>query len=126
YAAELEEEDVETIKQLTSLAGLMDAEIYIAHFFPEDTMDYQQDADAFKAALREQVTYPRITLTSQTYGDLMAYIEKEVKERKADWLVVREREHGFWHDLFHKDVAEKLIDESDVPLLIYNDLKVSA
>ena len=121
YAADIDKSDVEITAQLVALAKGFDATVYLAHHFEEENMILQQDANEFKRALKERVQYAKLKTTSQTYGDLIEYIDKEIIRLEADWLVMHERKHNLFYELFHQDVVKKFMYHSQIPLLVYND-----
>ncbi|MFS4467884.1 universal stress protein [Maribacter sp. 2210JD10-5] len=125
YATDFEEDDIYAIRSLVKIAEPSNASLNIVHIATEGERDANDQMEWFKEMLRQKVTYDHIIFDITSDDTVYDGIRSYISSKKADLLVLLEREEkGFLNKLFHKDLTKKIESNINIPLLSFNQVYV--
>lgn len=122
YASDFEEEDVDVIHTLATIAKPFKAEIKVVHVATKDLPAADERMEWFKDMLKEKVTYEKldfeVLLDNDVYNALRIYIGNV----SADITAMLERKKGgFLKNVFQRDLVKKMKSYGKIPLLSFNE-----
>ena len=119
YATDFDKADTEAIEQLQALLQPVKPAIICVHISDNAQNDDQQKLQQLKQSLQTaQTSNIRFALLpGDDAGDAIA---KFVSQERIDLIGLTSRDHSTWGNLFNKNLAKKLILESQTPLLIFH------
>ena len=122
YAAEYTNEDKEALEEVVKFGSLFGAPIDVVHVTKEPNAD-TAEGDSFGRELQER--YPDVPMRFE------AVVSKHRDEGLKDYfmrengsvLAILRKDKGFLRELFTQSLAEKMIYQADVPLLVLHGRK---
>ncbi len=123
YATDYQEEDMDTLKRLVDLTSGFSPHIHALHITHNADFELKIRRAGFQKMLERETEYEKISVK--------ALVEKEGEEMiellngfasivEADLIVILKENKGFFDRIFHPSSTEKLIEETDRPVLVYH------
>ena len=123
YATDFEEVDLDTVKKLTEIAKVFNAEIKIVHIATNKEYDGKTQMAWFKELLENKISYKKITCEVLPSGDIYNSLRVYLVDVEADLIVFLEREHkGILDDILHRDLVKRMESYGQIPLLSFNKI----
>jgi nucleotide-binding universal stress UspA family protein len=122
YATDYRDSDLESIRQLSDIAVLFDAEILVVHMgelghsgTPERDQFY-----AFEKKVIAEIPYARLSFQYLVGVNIAYALNNAVKEFKADIVALSMRRRSMMAKLFERSLTKKMIYHTDVPVLAFH------
>jgi nucleotide-binding universal stress UspA family protein len=121
FATNYDVADVESFKQLLTLAKPFSASIQVVHIQTGGDEVEEQQANSFKHVVQQEVAYDAISFEVIEADDVPSGIEAYTKNQQVDGLALVKRKRNFLSSLFHSSITKKLSFHSKVPLLVFQE-----
>ena len=126
YATDYNEADIKNIKELIGLTRRFSPEIIALHVtgskdFEEKAMRY-----GFKEMLIKETEYDKIsinTIIDKENGNLGEIINDFALGKNAKLIVLLKENQGFLERIFKSSATKEILEESQLPVLIYHEKK---
>lgn len=122
FASTFHNSDLETIKELSTIASAFDAEVIIVHFV-ENEKDLETSSlimETFLARIREVITYPKITCQVYENKNPQNGIEKFTEIVDADIVALSTKSRNPIEKMFSKSITKEMSFHSKIPLLVFH------
>lgn len=121
FATDYEEKETENINFLIKLAKHHKASIEVVHVLETAFKNKEEKHYAHKLRdeLAKKLSYGKLDYKFLYWDDIEERLEILLKESNADLLALVERKRNFIDRLFHKSVIKKMVNHTQVPLLIF-------
>jgi nucleotide-binding universal stress UspA family protein len=121
FATDYEEKETENINFLIKLAKHHKASIDVVHVIETAFKNKEEKnyAHNLRDELAKKVSYGKLEYKFLYWDNIEERLEILLKESNADLLALVERKRNFIDRLFHKSVIKKMVDHTQVPLLIF-------
>ncbi|WP_295675412.1 universal stress protein [uncultured Mucilaginibacter sp.] len=120
FATDFDESDMLAIHYLAKLGKLLNFELEIIHIIHPDKSGKEKSQKEIE--LEEQVSrlkYPKITYHDIKGNDVAENIVRIYKESGAGLLAMVHHQHSFIMRMLHQSTTKKLLDNQEVPLMIF-------
>jgi nucleotide-binding universal stress UspA family protein len=123
YASDFEQEDISAISRLSKIAKIFKAKIKIVHISTKKEYHAEEQMQWFKEMLEQKVSYEKIEYALFYSDDVFNFLKIYLTEVNADWVAMLERKKkGLVKKLFHTDLVKKMKEQSNVPLISFNEV----
>lgn len=120
YATDFEIQDIQSIKKLEEIAKPFSALIEIIHVFETDEYSTRENMKKFKNLVLKNTSYPEIIFKIIASGKIKSGLLSVLKKENANLLVMLERKHNSYFNLFSdKDLVKKMEASVSIPILAY-------
>ena len=123
YATDYQKQDIESIKILGDLAEHFRSKVTALHVV-EDEKKFEDSLEnkGFKSLLENEVKYKSIKFASvEGNDDVARIIINYAGSNEGDIITLLKENRGFWERLFHPSVSKEVINESKLPVIIFNE-----
>ncbi len=120
YATDFQEEDIDSLKELSAFGRRFDAEIMAMHITDNPDFKERMKEKGFSEIVSEKVGYKHIKVISMPSEKVAKGIAENAENMYADMIALLKENEGFWKNLFSKSTTEKLIKETDLPIIVFN------
>lgn len=124
YATDYKEEDVLNIKKLVSLMHSFNPKITALHITNDTNFEIRLKTKGFQDTIREKIGYNYVdvkSLESDKNLEMPQVVTNYVMQNGVNLIAVMKENRGFLEHLFTKGSAEKIIDNSLTPVLVYHE-----
>ncbi|WP_298369390.1 universal stress protein [uncultured Lutibacter sp.] len=126
YASDFEQEDISAIYRIVEITKKFNTKIKIIHVSTKKENNAEEQMQWFKEMLEQKVSYKNIEYALFYSDDVFNFLKIYLTEKNADWVAMLERKKkGLVNKLFHSDLVKKMKDQSDVPLISFNEFNYS-
>lgn len=123
YASDFEQEDISAIYRLAEIAKIFKAKIKIIHISTKKEYNAEEQMQWFKEILEQKVSYKKIEYALFYSDDIFNFLKIYLTEVNADLVAMLERKKkGLVKKLFHTDLVKKMKNQSNVPLISFNEV----
>lgn len=122
FATDYNENDVESINFLISLAKPFNAEILVVHVSPitgTDTMERDRFYN-YKEMIIKKVSYERISFQLAIGLNLADDLDLIIEEQKADMLALTNRKRNIFTKLFSPSLTKRMSFHTHIPVLSFH------
>jgi len=122
YATDYQKQDVESIKILADLAEHFQSGVTALHVV-EDKKKFEDSLEdrGFRSMLENELKYKSLDFASVDGNDDVAnVIVSYAGSNQADIIALLKENRNFWERLFHPSVSKEVINESKLPVIIFN------
>lgn len=117
YATNYELFEIEALQRIARLAERYDAEILVAHVFTGDGSPPVERWESFEAAVRAQISYPKLSFKFVPHYDLREALEELLNYTGAEILAMCPHKRGLLDRLFHPSKTKAMAYQTRTPLL---------
>jgi hypothetical protein len=124
YATDYHREDIPTLQRLIHLTRPFSPKIEALHITDNVDFDEKVKKAGFQKMLETKTGYPDISLTAlleRNGYDMTGLINSYASRVQADLIVVLKENKNFMERLFYPSSSEKMVEESDNPILVYHE-----
>lgn len=116
FATDFNKDDMSCFEHLMSLAGACNAYIEIVH------VKHNDDAavDAFKQRIESLEAVAKVTFQELEGINIENTLEEYTLSMPGSWLAVNRRYHTIFTRLFDRSLSNRLLHQTNIPVLIYN------
>tara|TARA_R110001583_G_scaffold165055_1_gene317522 strand:- start:3 stop:845 length:843 start_codon:yes stop_codon:yes gene_type:complete len=123
YASDFEQEDISAIYRLSEIAKIFKAKIKVIHISTKKEYNADEQMQWFKEMLEQKVSYKKIEYALFYSDDIFNFLKIYLTDVNADWVAMLERtKKGLVKKLFHTDLVKKMKNQSNVPLISFNEV----
>jgi nucleotide-binding universal stress UspA family protein len=126
YASDLQDADTYALQQVLKFAGLTKAEVEVVHIDKKDDTESQDRAAAFGRRIEETFAGQNVKFAEILHPDEEEALKGYLTRTNADLLVILKRHRGFFSNLFHHSLTEKLTYHSKFPMLVLDEQSQTA
>lgn len=122
YATDYQEQDISSLKILGNLAEKFQAKVTALHVV-EDEKRFSDSLEdkGFRSLLEKEMKYKSLDFASIQGNDNVAdVIISYTESNHGDIIALLKENRGFWEKLFHRSVSKKVINESKLPVIVFN------
>ncbi|MEP7169884.1 MAG: universal stress protein [Bacteroidota bacterium] len=126
FATNYQESDFQSIKFLTEIASLFNAEILIVHISEFTQADVnEKDLQWFKDELKKKsnILYENISFHNLIGGNVDWELEEFIEQNNIDLLSLSMRKRNIFTKLFDRSLTKKMAYHSHVPMLAFHAAK---
>ncbi|MCF8227677.1 MAG: universal stress protein [Bacteroidales bacterium] len=120
YATDFQKEDIESLKELSGFAGRFKADILALHITENPDFRERIEKKGFNELVSEKVGYPHISVMSMPSDKIAKGIANYAYNTSVDMIALLKENKGFWKSLFSKSTTERLMKETDLPIIVFN------
>jgi len=125
FATDYQEEDIEVLSELASLASRFTAELIILHV-ATDIGEYEdQKFNWYKEKVSEKIPYSNITYELVKHYDIQEAIEDFIKYHDVDLLSMSMRKRNFFERIFGRSETKTMAYHTEIPLLAYHAAEIA-
>jgi len=120
FATNFENTDAQAIQYLVKLGELLDFELEIVHVVQagkNGTPDH--NSEPIPTAQKNKLKYPDITYHHIRGENVVSDLLRICEESGAGMLAVVHHQHSFIGRIFHQSVTKKILNNRDLPLMIF-------
>lgn len=126
YATDYNEEDVETMRKITSFAEMTSAKITALHV--NENLDFEEKVKnkGFTDILIEKVGYRNLEVSSMVQKEDSSLSDTIIDFSKlvhADLIVILKENKGFFEKLFASSNTKMIMNKTEIPVLIFQQKK---
>ncbi len=119
YATDFQEEDIDSLKNLSQFAKIFNAAIYALHITDNDDFNKKIKQEGFSKMVSKKVGYPNIQVNNMPNEKVTEGIVEYAHKMDIDMIALLKENEGFWKRIFSKSTTEKLIKETDLPIMAF-------
>lgn len=123
YATDYQEQDIESIKRLGNLAEHFQAGVTALHVI-DDEKKFEESLEdkGFRSLLESEMKYKALDFASiEGNDDIASVIVRYTESNHGDIIALLKENRGFWEKLFHRSVSKRVINESKIPVIVFNE-----
>lgn len=120
YASDYEKEDVKTIRNLLNFTGSFNAGITVLHISEKPTAVSQEVFQSFRHIVEDSFEDSDMHFQRVVEEDAPAGIDRYMREKDADLLVLMTKRRLFIERIFHYNIIGKLSYIATYPVLVYH------
>lgn len=120
YLQDAKTKDIDQLLSLAKLAEHADAQIKVVHFSIENASEGKQQLERLQKELELKSNFP-FNYSIQSVKDVTEGIKEEVSKNKPDLIALVMRNQNFFQRLFKGSLTETLVNQSEIPLLVFAD-----
>ena len=121
YATDFDVANLASIEKMVAWSQALDAHLYLVHVNddPADNVWARQQMDKIMHALEEENEDHQLSFSVLEGEDIMDHLERYMLEVKADLVALTAYHKGFWDRIFRSGLAQEIIQEVNIPILIF-------
>jgi nucleotide-binding universal stress UspA family protein len=121
YLTRIDDTDLEAMQRLSRLVRFFDSRIMCVHTcLGESSDEEEQEMQKFKKMIVEEYKVENVECGILETGDIVEGLIKFIKRRKIDVLAMNTKKRNLLLRLFKSNFTEKLLYQTNVPLLVYH------
>lgn len=121
YATDYNEEDFDTLNNLSEIAASFKAHITALHITDNVDMEERIKGKGFETLAKEKVGYPDISFAIYPYSEIENGIIDFSERSGSDLIVVLKENKGFMDKLLHGSSSRRILKKSNLPLLVFGE-----
>lgn len=121
YASDLQDADTRGLQEVLRFASLTNAEVEVVHIDKKDDVKSQEKAAAFGQQIEQTFAAQQVRFSEILHPDEEVGLKDYLRKTNADLLVILKRHRGFFSNLFHSSLTEKLTYHSKFPMLVLDE-----
>jgi nucleotide-binding universal stress UspA family protein len=124
YATDYHQEDISTLKRLIGFTRSLSPEVDALHITDRVDFDERVRKEGFKQMLESKTGYQKISLKVLLEGnghDMYDLLKGYASRTQADLIVVLKENKNFLERLFSPSASEKMVDETELPVLVFHE-----
>ncbi len=123
YATDYQKQDIDSMKKLGDLAEHFQSKVTALHVV-EDEKKFEESLEdkGFRSMLENELKYKSLNFASvEGTDDVAGIIVNYAESNHADIIALLKENRSFWERLFHPSVSKEVINESKLPVIIFNE-----
>jgi len=120
YAADLEESELSSLKEVINFSSIFNAKTTILHV-KESEIEKKSHDDMFQL-LKKEFSSDKINFEVVQNHVILDGIENYINQLKPDVVALAKKNKGFWGNIFHKSITKHFSHTSQLPLFILHKL----
>jgi nucleotide-binding universal stress UspA family protein len=127
YATDYQQEDLQTLQNLIGLTHQFSPNITALHVIESMDFEVRIKKAGFQEMVQMKTGYDKVTVKSlieRTGDDIGQMITDYARLTKADLITVLKENHPFIERLFKSSVTKKIIQKSEIPVLVFHEQDV--
>ncbi len=121
YASDYHEEDIGTLKRLSSLAAVYGAKIHALHIVKNEDFNVKAKQVGFQEMIREKVGYEHIEVQVTMTSEGIEKVDDFAGELDAQLIVMLKENKSFLDRILEGSSTKKLLMHASLPVLIYHE-----
>ena len=122
YATDFRSSDLEIVEWLYDLTEVLKIELSIVHV-SSDTISGKENIALKKQEKIYQSKFPKTTIQLYEGENIQDSLHKIAEQMDISILALMHRRDEFFEGLFHPSISHKMIKHTEIPVLIFPDLK---
>lgn len=121
YATDFDVANLASIEKMVAWCQALDARLYLVHVNddPAEKVWAKQQMEKIMRAVEEDNEDRQVSFTVLEGEDIMDHLERYMQEVKADLIALTANRKGFWDRIFRSGLAHEIIQEVNIPVLIF-------
>lgn len=121
YATDFDVANLASIEKMVAWCQALDARLYLVHVNddPAEKVWAKQQMEKIMRAVEEDNEDRQVSFTVLEGDDIMDHLERYMQEVKADLIALTANRKGFWDRIFRSGLAHEIIQEVNIPVLIF-------
>jgi nucleotide-binding universal stress UspA family protein len=120
YATNYHKEDIPSMKKLSELASIYDAEITALHITRDKDFDDRLKSGGFSDTLKKEAGYKKLLLKLVEGKDAADEIIKYSRENNMDLIALLKENKGFLKEIFSGSSTREVLHEAKIPVLVFH------
>lgn len=121
YATDFDVANLASIEKMVAWCQALNSRLYLVHVNddPAEKAWAKQQMEKIMRALEEDNEDRQVSFTILEGEDIMDNLEQYMQEVKADLIALTAHRKGFWDRIFRSGLAHEIIQEVNIPVLIF-------
>lgn len=121
YATDFDVANLASIEKMVAWCQALDARLYLVHVNddPAEKVWAKQQMEKIMRAVEEDNEDRQVSFSILEGDDIMDHLERYMQEVKADLIALTANRKGFWDRIFRSGLAHEIIQEVNIPVLIF-------
>ena len=121
YFTKVDKTDIESVKRLSELVRFFDSKIICVQACVGETSEEdEKEMHNYKKTLTDEYDVRNLECGILETGDIIEGLTKFIKKRSVDILAMNTQKRNILLRMFTSDFTEKLLYQTDIPLLVYH------
>lgn len=121
YATDMNEADMEALKEVSTFAEPYSANIYSVHITEDEKFAEQIKEMGFVDSIRNKIGYQKINLFTVYNDHTTDAINEFADGVNADLTAILKKNRSFLQSIFSKSHTKSLIIESPIPVMVFHE-----
>jgi len=123
YATDFREEDKTALKKLVGILRPFNSRITILHVIKEESFEEEIESEGFIKLIRKKIDYENFSYETLKTNDVVEGILNSSEKNNTDLITLLKEKEGFWSKLFTKSKTQKVVFNTDKPVLVFHQNK---
>lgn len=121
YATDFDVANLASIEKMVAWCQALNAHLYLVHVNddPAEKAWAKQQMEKIMRAVEEDNEDRQVSFSILEGEDIMDHLERYMQEVKADLIALTANRKGFWDRIFRSGLAHEIIQEVNIPVLIF-------
>jgi len=120
YATNYHKEDIPSLKKLSELAGIYNAEITALHITKDKDFDDRVKSEGFSDTLKKEADYNKLKIQLVEGKDAAEEIMKYSRENKMDLIALLKENKGFLKEIFSSSSTREVLQDTKIPVIVFH------